>query len=178
MKVVAIGVSAGGPETLKNLFSRLERFSFPVLLVQHNLPDQVHSFAQWLSLVTEKDIVVVKDDVKVEGGRIYVPAPYMDLIMKSKDTVGVSKTEGPFFPSIDKLFTSVARSVGKDAIAIVLGGLGGDGVRGSQEIARNGGLVIVQKDAKFPYMPISVSRKVKSVEKTLDEIVSFLESVG
>ena len=176
MGIVAIGVSAGGPETLKRLFGSIENLRPAILLAQHNLVGQMEAFARWLEDVSGKEVHLVERDEKVARGVIYVPKSGMDLILKSEDLVGVRRAKGIVSPSIDALFQSVAEVLGGRAVAIVLGGLGRDGVMGALEIARRGGMVLVQKDAKFPFLPENVLKSVDTAsKKSLDEIAVFLE---
>ncbi len=174
--IVAVGASAGGPETLKRLFGSIDDLKPAILLAQHNLAGQMEDFARWLSTVSRKEVKLVLKDEKISGGVVYVPGPGKDLVLKSEKTVGVEDSKGVVAPNIDTLFHSVARVLGKKAVVIVLGGLGSDGVLGAVEVVRRGGKVIVQKDAKFPFLPMNVLKSVRKVsEKTLDEIAVFLQ---
>ena len=179
MKPVVIGVSAGGPKTLRALLREVRDLKVPIVIAQHNLSSQMEDFSRWLRDETGKDVILVERAEVIQPGFVYLPAGNKDIMLRGEDIVVVEESKGLIAPSIDRLFESAARYLEGDAIAVVLGGLGEDGVKGAMEVARVGGRVIVQSDAEFSYLPEAVARRVDRVaRRTLKEIALMIESMG
>ncbi len=178
MSPIVIGVSAGGPKTLKKLLESIRELRVPLVVAQHNLSSQMGDFVKWLRSETRKDVILVERSELLREGGVYLPAGSKDILLRGRDIVVVEDSKGAIAPSIDRLFESAANCLGPDAVAIVLGGLGEDGVRGALEIVKRGGRVVTQSDAEFSYLPEIVTRKVDKVaRRTLDEIALMIESM-
>ncbi len=178
MLPVVIGSSAGGPNTLKKLLLGISDLRFPVVVAQHNLASEVENFAKWIAFETKRKIVLVNDKEIIRDGRVYFPSKGNDILIKGKNMVTVEKSNGAIAPSIDRLFESAARCLKEDAFAIVLGGLGTDGVRGARKIVESGGKVIVQSDPEFGYLPEMVFKNTEKVaRRSLEEIILILETL-
>ena len=179
MAVVVIGSSAGGPKTLKKLLSGIRNLRVPVVIAQHNLSSEVDSFAKWIEIETGKDVVLVEDRETLRPGVVYLPGREKDIVLTGEKTVRAEKSNGSIAPSIDRLFESAAIYLKDKALAVVLGGLGKDGVDGARKIVENGGKVVVQSDPEFGYLPEQVSKSVKRVAKrSLSEIILMLETMA
>lgn len=154
--VVAIGVSTGGPAALDVVLPALPAsFPLPVLIVQH-MPEL---FTGLLAARLDKSCALRVGEV-VEGQRILpgtitiargnwhmeVQAP---AVGGSPPTLHLSQTlpENHCRPAADVLFRSVARVYGAGALAIVLTGMGSDGLAGCREIQAQGGCILVQDQA-------------------------------
>lgn len=150
----------------------------PVIIAQHNLSSEVENFANWIESETKKKVVLVKDKEFLKPGMVYFPVKDRDIVLAGSEVVRVEKSDGRITPSIDRLFESAAFYLKDKAVAIVLGGLGRDGVMGAKRIVENGGKVIVQSDPEFGYLPEQVSKEVKRVAKrSLDEIILILRTM-
>jgi two-component system chemotaxis response regulator CheB len=147
--VVAIGVSTGGPNALSDLLPRLPAdLRVPVILVQHMPPVFTRLLAERLNHKCALTVIEAEDGMAVLRGRVYV-APGDHHLEVTKATIPVIRVtqgapENSCRPSVDVLFRSVARVYGARSLALVLTGMGYDGVRGSEEIVRAGGRVLVQ----------------------------------
>ncbi|MCD6450400.1 MAG: chemotaxis protein CheB [Thermotogaceae bacterium] len=178
MKIVVIGVSAGGPETLKRLFQEVKILKVPVIIAQHNAAEDVESFAKSFSAQIKWNVQVVKDKDLVTPSTIYMPAGGKDITLAGKDVVIVQNPVGIVAPSIDRLFKSAAKLFRSEAVAIILSGLGRDGVEGAMGISKAGGRVIVQQDAKFSRLPEVVAENVfNALKRSLIDIAMFLENL-
>jgi two-component system chemotaxis response regulator CheB len=175
---VVIGSSSGGPRNLKNLLHWIGDLKTSLVIAQHNLPSYMESFAKWLEEETKKPVILVESKVILERGKVYLPAGSKNILIGEDNTVLAVKSRTNISPSIDVLFESAAKIYGKNAIAVVLGGLGFDGLYGAKRISEGGGTVIVQSDADFSYLPTLVERNVyKVMKRSLREISMFIESL-
>lgn len=149
--VVAIGVSTGGPNALQELIPRLpSNLQVPILLVQHMPPLFTKLLAERLNAQSQVPVVEAIEGQDVLPGHIYI-APG-GLHMEVRRVIGrtfLSLHEGPLEnscrPAVDVLFRSVAKVFGSDALAVMLTGMGQDGLVGCQHITQAGGSVIAQE---------------------------------
>jgi two-component system chemotaxis response regulator CheB len=149
--VVAIGVSTGGPNALQELLPRISpNLQVPILLVQHMPPLFTKLLAERLSAQANVPVEEAVDGQEVKAGTVYI-APG-GLHMEVKRVFGrtlIALHEGPpensCRPAVDVLFRSVAKVYGPDALAVILTGMGQDGLNGCQRIKQVGGTVIAQE---------------------------------
>ena len=151
--VVAIGVSTGGPAALAEVLSHLPAdFPAPILLVQH-MPQMFTRFlAERLNGQTPLSVLEAVDGQPLKSGVVYVaPGDFHLTVKKRSGTVVTMLDQAPpqnsHRPSADVLFKSVAETYGPRGLALVLTGMGQDGVQGAEEITRAGGRVLVQDEA-------------------------------
>ena len=150
--VVAIAVSTGGPTALAEVLSHLPAtFPAPILLVQH-MPQMFTRFlAERLNGQTSLTVKEAIDGDPLQPGVVYVaPGDYHLTVRKAMGgAVTVLDQEAPQHshrPAADVLFKSVATTYGPRSLGVVLTGMGQDGLRGSEEITRAGGRVLVQDE--------------------------------
>ncbi len=171
LKVVVIGVSAGGPDVLKRLFKSINKVNAPVIIAQHNISSNAEDFAQWLSGELTIPVKIVDYPCELQKNVIYLTSGKGDLYFPNERTVSVKNSSEKISPNIDVLFESAAEIFKDKVVGIILSGLGKDGVRGARKIIENGGKVFVQNDARFSYLPDLVSKEVKGVmRRSLEEI--------
>src|SRR5262249_51289834 len=151
--VVAIAVSTGGPTALAEVLSHLPaNFPAPILLVQH-MPQMFTRFlAERLNGQTSLTVKEAADGEPIQPGVVYAaPRDYHLTDTKAAGgAVAVLDQEPPQHshrPAADVLFKSVAATYGPRGLGVVLTGMGQDGLRGSEEITRAGGRVLVQDEA-------------------------------
>ena len=146
-QLLVMGASTGGPPVLSGILGRLPRsFPLPIAVVQHMEGSFVKGFSVWLADVTGHDVVCVEDWSPMAPGTVYVPRAQRHLRCTSASRV-VAADEAPrgfHRPSVDVLFESAARRVGRDVIGVLLTGMGHDGVAGLKELHDAGGLTIAQ----------------------------------
>ncbi|HEX9828463.1 MAG TPA: chemotaxis protein CheB [Flavobacteriaceae bacterium] len=177
---IVIGVSAGGMNAMKILFSRLPKdFGTHIIIVQHISP---RSDNQWIDLLNDKSNISIKEANEkeiIENGIVYIaPANYHLLIEKNR-TFSLTIDERINFarPSIDVLFESAAEVYKNKLIGVVLTGSNHDGTKGIKRIKECGGLAVVQdpKTAESAYMPASAIAAVKpDYILSLEEITDLL----
>jgi two-component system chemotaxis response regulator CheB len=163
-RVVVIGASAGGVESLREVVSGLPaKFPAAVFVVLHIPPFQPSSLPDILSRTGPLTARHAEDGAKIEAGRIYVAPPDHHLLIDRRHmAVKRGPKENRFRPSIDALFRSAAYTCGPGTIGVVLSGALDDGTSGLWTIKRLGGLAIVQQpdDARFESMPSSAVKHV------------------
>jgi two-component system chemotaxis response regulator CheB len=151
--IVAIAVSTGGPTALAEVLSHLTpNFAAPILLVQH-MPQMFTRFlAERLNGQTPLSVKEAVDGEQVLPGVVYVAPGDFHLTVKKAPggVVAVLDQDPPQHshrPAADVLFKSVAQTYGARGLGVVLTGMGQDGLRGSEEITRTGGRILVQDEA-------------------------------
>ena len=151
--VVAISLSTGGPAALGDIVAKLPAdFRTPLLVVPHMAPMFTKFFAERLATQTKLRVTEAANGQVLEPGVIYV-APgdfHLTLLRHHSSAVCVLDQTAPLHshrPAADVLFRSVAGAYGPRALAVMLTGMGQDGVKGCEDITAAGGRVIVQDEA-------------------------------
>ncbi len=149
-KVVAVAASTGGPAALQRLFGDLPAtFPAPVLLVQHMAPGFAATFARWLDSVCSLRVRVGEDDQPLEPNTVYLAPDDHHLGLARRGVLGIAASPplDGFRPSATHLFRSVAKCYGPAALAVVLTGMGSDGLEGLRAVKAAGGQVLAQDEA-------------------------------
>ncbi len=149
--VVAIGSSTGGPGALETVLSGLPA-TFPgIVIAQHMPPNFTAQLAHHLDQKVSMEVREAKDGDMVTRGRALI-APggrHMELRRNGAHYI-VRLTDGPpvhhVRPAVDILFKSVAQYAGKNAIGIVLTGMGQDGAEGLSEMRRAGAITLAEAE--------------------------------
>jgi two-component system chemotaxis response regulator CheB len=152
--VVAISLSTGGPAALGEIVGKLPAdFRAPLLVVPHMAAMFTKFFAERLAAQTKLRVVEAANGQPLEGGVVYV-APgdfHLTVLRRNGSAVCVlDQIEPPVHahrPAADVMFRSVAGAYGSRALALVLTGMGQDGLRGCEDIATAGGRVLAQDEA-------------------------------
>jgi two-component system chemotaxis response regulator CheB len=164
--VVVIGVSTGGPNALQEIIPRLDGdFPVPILAVQHMPSMFTASLAARLDTASAIKVVEAADGEYVRKGVVYI-APggrhmivkkdmFSNKIIRLTDALPVNSCR----PSVDVLFQSAVEVYGGNVLAVILTGMGNDGVSGVTAIREKGGYSIVQdeKSSVIWGMPGSVA---------------------
>jgi len=145
---IGVGASTGGPPVLETIFAGLPAdFAVPVLVVQHMAPGFIEGFVGWLDQKLALPVRIAGEGDRASPGIWFAPDGAHLLLTGSMRFALAEEPEGPHRPSVDSLLSSLARSVGGDAVGVVLTGMGRDGAAGAAEIRRAGGLVVAQDEA-------------------------------
>jgi two-component system chemotaxis response regulator CheB len=153
-RVLVIGSSTGGPQALMALVTELGPVidRFPVLITQHMPPTFTTILAEHLARSSHRPAQEAVDGELVKAGRIYL-APggrHMRVARHGTDVV-IALDNGPPVnfckPAVDPLFTSALDVWQGGTLALLLTGMGSDGMRGGKEIVAGGGSVIAQDEA-------------------------------
>ncbi len=151
-KVVAIGCSTGGTQALEFIVSNLPRSSPGIVVVQHMPENFTRSFANRLNQLSELEIKEAESNDRVYPGRVLIARGGKHMLLKrSGAQYHVEVKEGPLVsrhcPSVDVLFRSVSKVAAKNALGIILTGMGDDGARGMKEMFDRGSHTISQDEA-------------------------------
>lgn len=179
-KIVAIGVSTGGPPILKKIVSNLNTsISVPILIVQHITPGFINGLVDWLRRETNIPIHIAFDGQSVLPGNIYF-APddqHMEIMYNGKITLNKQEKINGLRPTVSHLFNSVANTYGKNSIGILLSGMGKDGAEELKLLKEKGAVTVAQdKESSVVYgMPgeavkINAATHVLSLEKIAELI--------
>jgi two-component system chemotaxis response regulator CheB len=149
VRAVAIAASTGGPAALHAVLSRLPKdFAAPILVVQHMAKGFTAGFAEWLSSAAAVPVSIASEGEALESGRVYV-APddrHLGVTASRKVALSLADPVGGFRPSATYLFREVARVYGTGALAVVLTGMGTDGLDGLADVRAGGGYVVAQDE--------------------------------
>jgi two-component system chemotaxis response regulator CheB len=150
-QIVAIGTSTGGTQALEAVLKRLPRTAPGLVIVQH-MPEQfTAAFAQRLDGLCQIEVKEAADGDRVLPGRALIaPGGRHLLLRRSGAQYQVEVLRGPpvnrHCPSVDVLFRSVAQIAGKNALGIIMTGMGDDGARGLKEMREAGALTVGQDE--------------------------------
>jgi two-component system, chemotaxis family, protein-glutamate methylesterase/glutaminase len=151
--LVAIGASTGGPNALADVFAALPAdFPVPIVVVQHMPPKFTQMLAERLTKNSKIPTVEARSGLGLEPGKAWI-APGDHHLVVAREGVGVrtrvhqEPPENSCRPAVDPLLRSVANLYGPNSLAVILTGMGQDGLRGSEAIRAAGGQVLVQDEA-------------------------------
>ncbi len=158
-RIVGIGASAGGLESLEQLFGELPADTgMTFIVVQHLSPDFRSLMDELIARRSEMPVLLATDGLPVEPNHIYLMPPGKEMIIRERKLRLADRdpNQGLSLP-IDHFFRSLALDVGPLAVAVVLSGSGTDGSRGIVEVKRAGGTVMAESavSARFDGMPLS-----------------------
>lgn len=150
-RVIVIGASTGGTEALKVLVSALPLDCPGVAIVQHMPEHFTASFARRLNELSQVTVKEAENgDSMLRGQVLLAPGNKHMLLKLSGARYFVEVRDGPLVsrhrPSVDVLFRSTARYAGKNAVGVILTGMGDDGARGLLEMREAGARTIAQDE--------------------------------
>lgn len=194
--VVAIAASTGGPNALIRVLKPLPRdLPVPIVIVQHLAAGFVRGFARWLDEHCELDVRLSERSEQLVPGVAYLANDGTHLCVAKLappadspyPRFGLQHHGGPqhegFCPSASVLFESVAASFGPRALAVILTGMGRDGVSGLRNVRAQGGRVIAQdRDSSvvfgMPCMAIEagLADDVLPVDSIADRILELVRA--
>jgi two-component system chemotaxis response regulator CheB len=147
-RVLAVATSTGGPNALMELLTGLgPGFSLPVVVVQHMAPSFMEGFAAWLASVTPMPIEVVERRTWLRPGTVYLAPCHCHLIVEGcYAALDDSPPVGSHRPAADMMFSSLARTVGRAGIGVLLTGMGEDGAAGLCQLRAAGAYTIAEDE--------------------------------
>lgn len=147
--IVGIAASTGGPAAILSLLTMLPSdFPLPILAVQHMSRDFVAGCAEWLNALSPLRVKVGAHQERLEGGTVYFAPDDRHLgVEEGRILLDPAPPIEGFRPSGTYLFRSLAASYGSRAVAVILTGMGRDGVDGLRDVYSAGGEVIAQDEA-------------------------------
>jgi two-component system, chemotaxis family, protein-glutamate methylesterase/glutaminase len=153
IEVIAIGISTGGPNALREVFAKIDAdLPQPILVVQHMPPGFTEEFAKSLDRICPLEVKEAADGDILKPGRVLI-APGDKHILVEKRSLGMvarlsdAPLENGHRPSADILFASVAQLYSNRALGVIMTGMGRDGARELGSIYKEGGITLGQDEA-------------------------------
>lgn len=188
-RIVAIGSSTGGPNALSDILSALKKpIPIPIVIVQHTPPNFVDPLIEVLSRKSTMPIEAAGHLQSLKPGYVYIAPGGAQLAIKNIDNspkFSLSDDPPEHFskPSVDFMFRSVGEIFGKNAIGILLTGMGRDGASGLLSMRQQGAYTISQSEQSCLIygMPaeaekIGASEQVLDLNKIPDSIYELIKS--
>jgi two-component system chemotaxis response regulator CheB len=153
IEAIAIGISTGGPNALRELFAKIDAdLPQPVLVVQHMPPGFTEEFAKSLDRICPLEVKEAADGDILKTGRVLIAPGDKHLIVEKRPLGVVARLsdaplENGHRPSADVLFESMARVYANRVMGVIMTGMGRDGARHLGSIYREGGLTLGQDEA-------------------------------
>lgn len=185
-RLVAIGTSTGGTQALEVVLTQLSRIAPGIVIVQHMPEKFTGAFAARLNSICEIEVKeAVSGDRVIPGRALIAPGGKHMSVKRSGAQYVVEVQDGPLVnrhrPSVDVLFRSVAKWAGKNALGIIMTGMGDDGARGLKEMLAAGARTAGQdeKTCVVYGMPKeAVKLGAVQQELPLQAIASLIEQYG
>ncbi len=153
-RALLIGSSTGGPQALMTVITELQPVidRVPVLITQHMPPTFTTILAEHLTRVSDRRVQEAVDGEIVKAGRVYIaPGGLHMRVARHGANVVIALDNGPQVnfckPAVDPMFMSAIDVWQNDILAVILTGMGSDGMRGGKDIVAAGGNVIAQDEA-------------------------------
>ncbi|OPY02746.1 MAG: Chemotaxis response regulator protein-glutamate methylesterase [Syntrophorhabdus sp. PtaB.Bin047] len=151
-RVVVVGASTGGTEALKSFLEALPLDAPGMVIVQHMPEHFTAAFARRLDGICRVSVKEAANDDTVVRGRVLIaPGNKHTLLKRSGARYYVEVKDGPLVsrhrPSVDVLFRSAARYAGKNAVGVIMTGMGDDGAKGMLEMKEAGAYTVAQDEA-------------------------------
>lgn len=179
--LVVIGASAGGIEALARLAAALpEDFPAPIVIAQHAAPHVPSRLAEILQRQTQLNVQMISEGTQeLKRATIYLASAGHNLSIRGNDAVVSGRLASHPIPSIDTLFVSAAESFRDRVVALILTGMGTDGVAGVRTVKECGGTVLVQEpeSAAFPALPAAIPLSHVNYTANLEAMAPLLTTL-
>jgi two-component system chemotaxis response regulator CheB len=151
-RIVALGTSTGGTQALERVLTALPRVSPGIVIVQHMPERFTAAFAARLDSLCDIEVREARHGDRVMPGlALIAPGGRHMMLRRSGAQYYVDVVDGPLVsrhkPSVDVLFRSVAKSAGRNALGVIMTGMGDDGARGLKEMREAGAATCAQDEA-------------------------------
>lgn len=151
-EIIAIGISTGGPNALREVFAAIHpELTQPVVVVQHMPAGFTEEFAASLNRICPLDVKEAAEGDVLKPGRILIAPGDWHITVEKKTLAGIvhlsqDEPENGHRPSADVLFRSVAREYGNRSLGVIMTGMGKDGAKEIGSIYREGGMTLGQDE--------------------------------
>ncbi|MCQ2216203.1 MAG: chemotaxis response regulator protein-glutamate methylesterase [Bacteroidales bacterium] len=185
--VIVLGASTGGTEAIRVVLRDMPEQMPGIAIVQHMPEGFTRSFSNSLNNISKMEVKEAENGDKLYRGRVLIAPGNKHMLLKR---VGkeyfVEVKEGPLVnrhrPSVDVLFRSAARYAGKNAIGVILTGMGNDGAKGLKELHDTGAHCIAQDEQSSVVfgMPKEAIKEgaaddVLSLDKVTDRLIQLVK---
>jgi len=180
--LIAIGASTGGVDAVRNVISRLPLDSPPVVVAQHMPESFTARFAERLNQQVKLEVVEAQDRMPIEKGTVYIAKGGFHLQIEissgqTKCRLSESELVSGHRPSVDVLFSSVAKTIGAKSVGAILTGMGKDGANGLKLMREAGAYTVGQnKESALVYGMPRVANEIGAVveEAPVEDIANRL----
>jgi two-component system, chemotaxis family, protein-glutamate methylesterase/glutaminase len=188
-RIIAIGASTGGTEAIKEVLMRLPPDTPGVVIAQHIPKAFSGPFAKRMNDCCHVTVYEAEDGQQVLAGHAYIAPGDQHLMVVRDGTRYVCRLDdgvpvNRHKPSVDVLFRSVAQNAGRNAIGVLLTGMGKDGARGMKEMLDAGSHTIAQDEATsvvwgMPGEAVSLgaAQHVLALENVANKILSLADAM-
>src|SRR3990167_529621 len=189
-KLIIIGASTGGTEAIREVLQPLPPDSPGIMVTQHMPPGFTHSFAQRLNSLCRIAVSEAVHGERILQGHAYIaPGGFHLSLTRSGANYVVQVDQAPpvnrHRPSIDVLFDSAAKHAGKNAIGVILTGMGRDGAEGLLRMRQAGAHTLAQDEAScvgfgMPREAIAIGAacEVAPLQEMSQRVMAYLRSLG
>jgi two-component system chemotaxis response regulator CheB len=151
-RIVAVGTSTGGTQALEAVLTAMPRVAPGIVVVQHMPEKFTAAFAARLNSLCPADVMEASDGDRVLPGRVLIaPGGRHMSVVRDGAQYRVKVADGPpvnrHKPSVDVLFRSVAECAGRNAMGVIMTGMGDDGARGLKQMRDAGAHTVAQDEA-------------------------------
>lgn len=152
IEVIAIGISTGGPNALREVFAKIDpNLTQPILVVQHMPAGFTAEFANSLNQICPLEVKEAKDGDLLKPGRILIAPGSMHMYVEKRSLATIVRlSDAPLCnghrPSVDVLFESVAKCFQNRALGVIMTGMGKDGAAQLAEMRREGAWTLGQDE--------------------------------
>lgn len=180
-KAVAIGISTGGPLSLQKVIPLInENLNVPMFIVQHMPPKFTKSLADRLNSLSKITVKEAENGEIIKDNLCYIAPGGFHMTFKKQinGSTVINITEEPsdtlHRPSVDVMMNSLVDLYGKNALCIIMTGMGKDGLEGIKKLKMNGGYAIAQDEESCVVygMPKAI------VDSNLADVISPLENIA
>lgn len=191
IEVVALGISTGGPNALREVFAHLDpKFSRPILVVQHMPAGFTKEFAASLNKICPLAVKEAEDRDEIHPGQIYIAPGNFHIVVEKSTLCNVIRLSSADLrnghrPSADWLFESVAKVYQNRALGVIMTGMGRDGAAQLAEMRKQGARTLGQdEESSVVYgMPrvayeLGGVQKQVSLENMAGEINALVKEYG
>jgi two-component system chemotaxis response regulator CheB len=184
-KVIAIGTSTGGTQALEAVLTKLPAVTTGIVVVQHMPEKFTAMFAERLNSLCAIEVREAQDGDRVLPGRALIaPGGRHMMLKRSGAQYFVEVRDGPVVnrhkPSVDVLFRSVAQVAGRNALGVIMTGMGDDGARGMKEMHDAGAQTVAEDESTcvvfgMPKVAIELGGVIKVVplDRIPQEIIAY-----
>lgn len=186
-KIIAIGSSTGGVQTLEKILTKLNPSHPPILITQHMPEGFTKSFANRLNKIcinsnvkeVNKSEIIKQGDIFIAPGNLHLEIEKTEnnkfqVLLKDYPKVSNHK------PSVDVLFKSFAKEVKEDSVAFILTGMGKDGALGIKKVKESGGETFGQdQESSIVYGMPRVAYELGGIDKqvNLNDVIDIINNI-
>ena len=187
IEIVAIGISTGGPNALREMLPAIDaNFPAPILIVQHMPAGFTEEFAESLDRICPLEVREAKNGDLIQPGRVFIAPGDSHITVEPKPLAkAVKLTNDPPMsghrPSADVLFSSVAKVYGNRSLAVIMTGMGRDGATEIGSIYHEGGITLAQDEGSsvvFGMPRAAIEAGVITTVVPLSEMAQTINRLG